>query len=147
FRITKTRATFDDTDHVSFSLKIGDREFGPLIKHMGNVNDGSHPANLELGPISVDTPATPVLVNYQIINSGHGDNNLIEKALTDGAHVLAAKLLASGSYWAKAAGAIIEVLAQLDIFVVNCDGPVAIDQIRLMGSDLEELTSTGVHSQ
>jgi hypothetical protein len=147
FRITKTRATFNDTDHVSFSLKVGDREFGPLIKHMGDVNDGSHLVNLELEPISVDTPATPVLINYQIINSGHGDNNLIEKALTDGAHTLAAKLLTSGSYWAKAAGAIIEILAQLDIFVVNCDGPVAIDQIRLMGADLENLTNTGVRSK
>lgn len=145
FRITNTRALDEDTDHVSFSLKVGDKEFGPVFRHYPEVDNGEHPIDLEIGPVPVDTPATPVLVNYQIINSGHGSNSFIEDALTKGAHALAERLLKSDNIWSQAAGAVLELLAQLDIFVVNCDGPVAVDQIQLTGVDLANLTAHGTH--
>src|SRR5689334_11779157 len=72
FHIDNTRAADDDTDVVSFAMKVGDQALGePQIKHMGNVDNGDHAVNLQFGPISVDTPATPVVFNYQILNSGH----------------------------------------------------------------------------
>src|SRR6476620_206545 len=75
FHIDNTRAADDDTDVVSFAMKVGDQALGePQIKHMGDVDNGDHLVNLEFGPISVDTPATLVVFNYQILNSGHKDD-------------------------------------------------------------------------
>jgi hypothetical protein len=70
-RILKTRAAHNDTDHVSFAVKIGNNEMSsPQILHTGNVNDGDHLINLSFGPFPID-PATSVTCNYEILNSGH----------------------------------------------------------------------------
>jgi hypothetical protein len=81
FRILKTMALHNDTDHISLAVKIGDQDMSPpQIFHTGDVNDGEHLINLSFGPTPID-PATSVTLNYQIVNSGHQNQGEIEKAL------------------------------------------------------------------
>ena len=41
FHITDTRAVRNDTDTVSLALKVGDAPARVLIKHLGDVNNGT----------------------------------------------------------------------------------------------------------
>jgi hypothetical protein len=75
------------------------------------------------------------MFNYQIVNSGHGNQDDIQKALTQGANALVAGLVGSGNIWAAAATKAIEWLG--GILFANCDGPVAIDQIAVTGADVQ----------
>jgi len=49
FHIDNTRAVDEeDTDTVGFAVKIGDSMVAtPQIKHMGDVDNGDHPVNLQ----------------------------------------------------------------------------------------------------
>jgi hypothetical protein len=147
FHIDDTRARHNDTDHVSFALKVGEQMVGePLIRHMGDVNNGDHLVGLHFGPFPIDNPAAPFIFNYQIVNSGHGNQDDIQKALTQGANALATGLLGSGNIWAAAVTKAIEWVG--GILFANCDGPVAIDQIAVTGADLMNWTlGTGMHSE
>jgi len=51
----------------------------PLIRHMGDVNNGDHLVGLHFGPFPIDNPAAPFIFNYQIVNSGHGNQDDIRK--------------------------------------------------------------------
>jgi hypothetical protein len=145
FKILKTRALHEDTNHVSFAVKVGDSDMAqPLILHTGDVNDGLHGINLSFGPMPIND-ATRVTFNYQIVNSGHENRSDIEKALFDGADKLAKGAFATGSVWGIAAGAAIEILKA--IFDLNCDGPVAIDQFSFTGAELRNLTPHGMHNE
>jgi hypothetical protein len=118
----------------------------PLIRHTGDVNNGDHLVGLHFGPFRIDNPATPIVFNYQILNSGYGNVEKLKAALTKGAEKLAASSVASGN-WKVAAGI---VLAQwgLDIALANCDGPVAVDQIAVTGADLINWTAgSGMYSE
>ena len=98
FKILKTRAPHEDTDHISFAVKVGDSDMvQPLILHTGDVNDGLHGINLSFGPMPTND-ATRVTFNYQIVNSGHKNRSDIEKALFDGADKLAKGAFATGSF-------------------------------------------------
>jgi hypothetical protein len=147
FHIDNTRAADDDTDIVSFAVKVGDQVLGePQIKHMGNVDNGDHLVNLEFGPVSVDTPATPVVFNYQILNSGHKDDAFIDTLLKQGADELAHHVSTSGNIWATAGAWALKFFVGL--FTVDCDGPVAIDQVAVTGATLETWTAeTGKYSE
>src|SRR5439155_12524441 len=135
FHIDNTRAADDDTDVVSFAVKVGDQVLvEPQIKHMGDVENGDHAINLEFGPISVDTPATPILFNYQILNSGHKDDAFIDNLLKRGADELANRVSTSGNIWATAGAWALKFF--VDLFTVDCDGPVAIDQVAMTGATL-----------
>jgi hypothetical protein len=158
FDILETRSgTFlpfveaSDTDHVTLSVKVGDRDYGPVIRHVGDVKKGHHTVNLEVGPVAVDAANAPVFVNLQILNIGHNrDDHRIQDALNKGADALAAKALASGGPWFVAAAGVIEILKATGVFDKlahvldpNCDGPVAIDQFRYTGASLENLVADG----
>jgi len=147
FHIDNTRAPHEDTDHVSFAMKMGDQMMGdPLISHTGNVNNGDHPVGLHFGPFVIANPATPILFNYQIVNSGHQNQGDIEKALFDGASALSKVAFSSGSPWAVAASVAIDILKAM--FDLDCDGPVAIDQIPATGTDLINWTTgTDMYSE
>jgi len=146
FHIDKTRAVHNDTDVVSFALKVGDQMSGPLIKHMGDVNDGDHSVGLEFGPIPIPSTGVPILFNYQILNSGHKDDAEIDKLLSQGADYLTKSATASGNPF-EIAGAWIAKFF-IGWLTLDCDGPVAIDQIALTGATLDEWTlGASTHSE
>jgi hypothetical protein len=147
FHIDNTRAVDEDTDHVSFAVKVGDQMVGePIIRHVGDVDNGDHPLGIEIGPIVVPARDTPISFNYQIINSGHGNQSDIERQLISGATALLTKVFGAGTPWALVAGAVINLLAGL--FDANCDGPVAVDQISVRGETLWSWTAgVGTHSE
>jgi hypothetical protein len=138
FHIDNTRAVHEDTDVVGLALKVGDQMFGPLIKRMGDVNNGDHGVGLQFGPIPIPSTGIPILFNYQILNSGHKDQAEIDNLLNQGADYLTKSATASGSP-IEIAGAWIAKFF-ISWLTVDCDGPVAIDQIALSGATLDELT-------
>src|SRR5690349_11292131 len=145
FNILNTRSPLNDTDHVAFALKLGDQALqGPLIVHTGDVGNGDHFLNLQFGLIPVDA-GTPVMFNFQILNSGHSNQSDIEKALFSGADALSKAAIASGNPLAIGAGVIAEIVKA--IFDLDCDGPVAIDQVNVTGQILQNLTPTGIHTE
>src|SRR4051812_31376243 len=66
FEITNIRSSSLDTDVIAFSVKVGDRVFGPIVKRYGDVGlqQNGNPKSyslgteLELGPIDGITDAT-----------------------------------------------------------------------------------------
>ena len=138
FHIDTTRAIHEDTDVVSFALKVGDQMFGPLIKHMGDVNNGDHSVGLQFGPIPIPSTAVPILLNYQILNSGHQDQAEIDNLLSQGADYLTKGATATDNPYAIAAAWIAKFF--IGWLTLNCDGPVAIDQIAVSGATLDEWT-------
>jgi hypothetical protein len=146
FHIDTTRAIHNDTDHVAFAVKVGDQMFGPLIKNMGDVNNGDHAVGLEFGPIQITSTGVPVIFNYQILNSGHQDQADIDKLLNDGANYLTGAAGKTGNTLAIAAAWVAKFF--IGWLTVDCDGPVAVDQIGLTGATLDEMTiSSSTYSE
>src|SRR5262249_5487689 len=83
FRITNTRARHEDTVHVTFAVQVGGKTFGPIIRHMGNRNNGTHPVGIEIGPVSIDS-ATAVTITFLLVNNGHQNDQQIEAAVRAG---------------------------------------------------------------
>jgi len=136
FQISDTRSLHTDTDYVAIGLQIGDRTFPTQTKAMGDLNNGHYPVGLAFEDILIADPATPVIFNYQIVNSGHASQADLDHALTSGAAQLAAQGAAAlgdalvpgtGSIWGMAASAAVQWLG--GILFADCDGPVAIDQV------------------
>jgi hypothetical protein len=143
FHIDNTRARHEDTDIVTFTLKVGDQT-ATQVKRMGDVNNGDHPVFLEFGPIRIDSSDAPVVFNYQIVNSGHGDEAAIVERLIAAGTSLAAKGLTGP--WGVLAGFVIQFVGE--ILFPNCDGPVAVDQIVLRAASLGDWTSaTGAYTE
>jgi hypothetical protein len=145
FHIDNTRAVDEDTDVVAIAVKVDGRTIGPEIRHMGDVDNGDHIVNLEIGPILVENPNTELEFNFQIINSGNKNDGEIKNLVGKGADTLFAKAFASGNPWAVAGAGAIKLLSAL--FTVDCDGPVALDAFAMTGANLDALASeNNVHS-
>jgi len=140
FHIDNTRSVDQDTDTVSFAVKIGQQMMGdPQIKHMGDVDNGDHPVNLQFGPFLIDNPATPVVMNFAIINNGHAAQKDLDNALVQAGASIAALAIGGASGWVVIAKKIIEFLG--GIIFADCDGPVAGDQIEFTGDSLHAQTA------
>lgn len=161
FRITDTRSRHNDTDFVSFTLmlKAGNGNGMPqtVKKAMGDVNNGVHPINLSFANVTVD-PASSVVLNYLIVNSGHQNPSQIESTLESTGTSLAVK---GATALGAAAGSFIPIPALgtllgagagflagklTSILNANCDGPVAAEQNTFTGADLLAKTAGGVFS-
>ena len=149
FRIERTRSLQEDTDHVNFALMIGGNMLDPLYKFMGDVNDGTHYVGLSYGPIPIENPNTVVKFNYQIMNHGHGSvDEAFKSTLDKSATVLGGMMTGVGLVCPPAATAaaifgaawkgVVEIFK---VFLTDCDGPVAIDQIETTERDLRNATS------
>ena len=76
FQVTNTRSFHQDTDIVTLTLKVGNQEFGPVTKSMGDLNNGDFPVNLIIDPgVTIDSKA-PVVFSYKIENKGHETWNI-----------------------------------------------------------------------
>lgn len=150
FQIATTRSWGSDTDYVSFTVVVTPKggEGTPLTvsKAMGDVNDGDHPVNLSFPNIQVN-PGDTVLLNYVILNFGHG-NPGTALSLVENAGIKIAKIL--GPDFGQALGSLLglnffETLAEQFVILLNadCDGPVAAEQVSFTFEDLVAGTAHG----
>ena len=143
FHIDNTRAVDEDTDTVSFGVKIGNAiKARSQIKHMGDVDNGDHPVNLQFGPVLIDNPATLVRMNYLIVNASVQNQSDLDNFLIQILGTLASTPVSGGSAWAGFPDfSFWSEKPRAEIFLGLCDGPVAGDQIQLTGGDLHALTA------
>jgi hypothetical protein len=120
FHISNTRAVDDDHDSVSFVLRIADQPARVLNKHMGDVDNGDHPVQLKIGPVTLPETGLVHLVTT-VINSGHQDEASLDDALTTAANEAIDLALDE-----IPGGELIEIFTHwlVNLFAVNCDGVV-----------------------
>jgi hypothetical protein len=147
FVIEHTRARHNDTVHASFALKVGQKTYGPEIRHLGDLNDGPHEVGIVFDGIEIDDPTAPVVFNYQITNMGH-DNNAknAEKALKAGTDALFQHYQEHGPSTTVAGVTVnwftvikIAVQTVFGLIFGDCDGPVAVDQVIMSGKQVLDL--------
>lgn len=138
-KIENTRARHEDTVHVAFGLRVGDEFFETQFKHMGELNNGTYPIDLQFGPILINTDSVRVAFNYLIANTIDSIAQ-VEEDLRDASKVLLvnapntllwpdilSRLDELGQYrWSR----------QLANWPGTCDGPVAFFHVGLPGSQL-----------
>jgi hypothetical protein len=136
FSILNTRSRHTDTDYVSIDVAVDDHVYKSPVKAMGDLNNGNFVPTLSVGPISIDSPTAKVVVNYSIINAGHGDPSQIKQAISTGSGA-ALKNADIGEPWKSIANAVIDLGSAL--FFANCDGPVVTDQRTFTGAQIIEM--------
>ncbi len=159
FHISKTRSRFNDTDVVTFGLKVGNQMFQPLTQGMGDIGDGEYLVSMRFGPIDVQ-PNDTVVLDYIIVNCGYetsGQGTL--KEVTDSLSDAAADVV---NNWLPGLGTLGNYITHKlhNVFYADCDGVVASDIIikntplpgqpiiLLTGSDLTDRTArVGVYSE
>jgi hypothetical protein len=135
FLISNTRAAHEDTDYVTISVRIGDQAPISSTKFMGNVNNGTHQVNLQVGPFVVE-PHEKVILRYLLVNRGHGSDHSSATAATLSA--AASEVPVVGDF-AAAIGGIISGLLDL----VDCDGIVAKEQLTYTSAEVYQRTELG----
>jgi hypothetical protein len=158
FHIDNTRARHEDTDAVSFGIKVAGRELAgsPLTKGLGDVNNGDHPIDLQFGPFDAD-PANEVAFNYTLVNNGHDNWSEVENALRttskalfdkrDGTATMGSAKKPDGStvsvWGGSLLGSVIQLVVSLflNVLFADCDGIVAADQVAVTGADLAAWTA------
>jgi hypothetical protein len=168
FRIKETRSLHNDTDYIVFAVRVmkktGPVAFGPVVKAMGDVNNGTHPVGLEFANVLVDRDDR-VTLSYQFINAGH--DGLPAGAVTSALERAGTKVMdadadnpdgaggdsgdggttgsGGGSGWAEVVKAVASVL--VSVLTANCDGLVAIDKVSFTGQQMREwLDQSSTHS-
>lgn len=137
FQISNTRSLHEDTDYVTISASVGDQHL-TKTKFVGNVNNGNHPVNLEIGPFTM-RPQDSVTFAYYIVNRGHSSDNsgdTVDK-LTGAAGAVLTAVDVPG------AGLILEAIDKIlkGIFdLVDCDGTVAAEKYTWSRALLDERT-------
>jgi hypothetical protein len=136
-RVERTRSLLRDTLHVSLTVKVGAKTYGPFHKHLGDHRNGTVTVNLATPPIEVSA-TDKVVLNYVVLNSGHKKHDQVQALVTKGVtKLLDAAKEKQGAVpdWRVEA---LSVLAQagLKVIFANCDGVVAADQIVCTGDTL-----------
>lgn len=90
--ILDTRSLHNDSDKASVTVAVGDQPAQTLTKDLGDVDNGTHPINLEVGPVAVSDPQVGIAFNYLIANAGHADWNTIDGVLKKAGNALAQKV-------------------------------------------------------
>lgn len=106
FHISKTRSVHLDTDYVTLTAQVNQQPPVNQTVFVGDVNDGDHPVNLQLGPFFVG-PNDTLAFNYVVLNKGHsnGDRKAVEDALAAAAtKAIVAEFPAAASFAAAIRG-------------------------------------------
>jgi hypothetical protein len=154
-RITNTRSVHEDSDKASVSIAVGGDSPVTVSGSLGNLNNGTFPLHLAVGPVLVSDPSIGIAANYIIVNSGHQSQSEIDATLTKAGDALAstgakAATTAIGSAIGASIGtAIAPVIGTIlglaagwlvgevtGILTADCDGPVAAEQPAFKGIDL-----------
>ena len=154
----RSRHHMSDTIHVAIGLRIDADDLPAQVHNMHDLSDERfYELGFTMGPVTIDNPLSVAVFNYQIVNAGHQDPTTVARALELGTQELAKQvdkiadeLITSGDWRKLIIGGIIKysVPAALSAALPNCDGPVAVDQIRVTGRKLEEWTrDSGRHTE
>lgn len=150
FDIGITRALHNDTDYVSLAAQLGDQPPLSTTRFMGDVNDGHHDVNLQLGPFDSVPGVSPNLTfSYLIMNKGHDDGNhltavQIHDMLSEAAKdILKVVYPQYSSLWDNI-DQFTKYLNGLvgDLIFANCDGVVVADKVVASSTQLDQWTST-----
>src|ERR1700694_5400011 len=74
FHIDTTRARHEDTDYVTLAAQVNDQPPQTQTLFVGDVNDGDHQVNMQLGPFSVGQNDT-LNFNFIIMNKGYDEKD------------------------------------------------------------------------
>jgi hypothetical protein len=162
-----------DTDTAQATLTIGNSPAATATQSIDAIG-GTHPKQwqtnlLRFGPVTVEL-ADSVVFNYQIVNKGNPNPDIVDSAMTAAGKKLAdyavqstSKSLLSGlteiesveigtvSSAVPVIGPLLGILAGwlvselTSIVFADCDGPVALEQVVLLGRDLCRNTSAGAY--
>jgi len=154
-QITNTRSRHEDSDKASVSIAVGSGTPVTATSDLGNLNNGTFPLHLAVGPVTVSNPNDGIAANYLIVNSGHSDWATVNGVLTKAGNELAsAGAQAATKAIGSAVGATIGsgimpvvgtalgalagwlVGALVGLLTADCDGPVAAEQPAFKGIDL-----------
>lgn len=154
-RITNTRSAHEDSDKASVSIAVGNGNPVTVTGNLGDLNNGTFPLHLAIGPVTVNDPNVGIAANYLIVNSGHQSQATIDSLLTKAGNTLAtegAKAATAavgsavgasiGSGFVPIIGTALGFLAGwlvgelVGILTADCDGPVAAEQPAFKGIDL-----------
>jgi hypothetical protein len=160
--IRDTRSHHEDTNLVGFAVKVNDQMFGPVIKGMGNVNNGDHPLNMEIGPVSINVENDIVTICYQIWNNGNQGhpngyelNTKLNEVMPDlkfddtdpdnptsGDPTPGEPLGTTGGSFSDKLLHLADVILFTGLHWAfdNCDGPVALKKVTLFQDDLHSRT-------
>ncbi len=170
-KVDTARSLNADTDTAQSTLTIGNSPAATATQSNSALG-GTHPKQwqtnlLQFGPVSVEL-ADSVVFNYQIVNKGNPNPNVVDKALNDAGKKLAdyavksvSKSLLSGLQQIESVeigsltsavpviGPMLGIvgswlLSELtSIVFADCDGLVAVEQVVLLGRDLYVKTGVG----
>jgi hypothetical protein len=136
-RIERTRSLRHDTLHVSLTVKVGDKVYGPYHKHLGDHGNGTVTVNLATPPIEASA-RDKVVLNYVVLNSGHKKHDEIQALVTKGVTKLMDTLKEKEGAvpdWRVEALSVLTKVGLSAIFA-NCDGVCAADHIFANGDTL-----------
>jgi len=170
-KVDTARSLNADTDTAQATLTVGNAPAATATQHIDAIG-GTHPKQwqtnaLSFGPVTVDL-ADSVVFNYQILNKGNPNPDVVDSALTAAGKKLAdyavqsiSTSLLSGlteiesveigavSSAVPVVGPLLGILAAwlvselTSIVFADCDGPVALEQVVLLGRDLCRQTAAG----
>ena len=170
-KVDTTRSLNADTDTAQATLTVGNSPAATATQWIDAIG-GTHPKEwqtnlLRFGPVTVEL-ADSVVFNYQIVNKGDPNPNVVDSAMTAAGKKLAdyavqsiSKSLLSGlteiesveigtvSSAVPVVGPLLGILAGwlvselTSIVFADCDGPVALEQVVLLGRDLCRNTAAG----
>jgi hypothetical protein len=149
FHIYNTMAGDTDTDWVYFTVKAGNKVFGPQHAKIGDLDNGDYVLDWKVGPISINDN-DPWLMTYQIVNNGHDDDAAqLAKDQEIASEIGAGVAAVAGAINAFAGTAVAAVVGIIDGVIqliegIDCDGVVLSDTVAGPGSLLQSLTSESV---
>ena len=166
FTISNTRSRHKDTDYISASVAVAGRPTRSANQKLGDLNNGTFGTAMQFRGVPVADNETAVFT-YLIVNNGHSDPGVAERAVEQAAKTLAEKgaqiaATAVGGAIGAALGASIgtavvpiigTALGAVAGWVVtsvgallfaNCDGPVAAAVHTYSGAQLRAGTSRGL---
>ncbi len=158
FKITDTRSRHEDTDYVTFTLltkpHAGVATTKSLKKALGDKNNGTFPIGLSFSDVSIAS-GEEVVMNYLMVNSGHKSESQVYSTLeSTGGKLATAGLTAAGAAVGTAIpipglGTALGALAGwltgevTSLLHADCDGPVAVEQVKFTYDDLVAKTAHG----
>ncbi len=170
-QVDTARSLNADTDTAQATVTVGNAPAQSATQYIDAIG-GTHPKQwqpnlLSFGPLTVEL-ADSVVFNYQIVNKGNPNPDVVDSAMTAAGKKLAdyaiqsiSKSLLAGlteiesveigsvSSAVPVVGPLLGILAAwlvselTSIVFADCDGPVALEQVVLLGRDLCQKTAAG----
>lgn len=138
--IKSLRSTNSDTDFASLAVKVGDKNYGPVKKAMGDLHKGTHPVELSIGPIDIPNDQTAVLIGWTVMNLGHKDPSQAAAAAATAAGTIVGTITLGAPLIGPALGVIVGALTGAIGDLTDHDGPCVVQSAAMTGQQM----NTGV---